>query len=601
MNSGNLIRPIDKPFRGFSIQKRLPLLICVLLLSIVVALGIASYIGVKRASLKIAGERLHTVTEQLSSLFGQSAQVAMLSARNVAHEEPVRKFLQSDGTIPDSAAKASIQKLQTDTQSLYVELLDNAKKRLLRAGRQGMEVRVDSDSMLSDLQVGPDSAKVGKMYRVGDSLYYAIVATVTDNKQTIGYLIRWRLVFATAQGMQQFSQLLGTNAAIYIGNRDGMIWSDLMKPVIPPPVNVDDTSTYFSYSRQKAGSVIAMARPVANTQWTLLLEFSQKKILEGARQFAGWILIIGGIITITGIIIAWIMSRNITLPLKRLTAAATAVADGDYTTSVEVQRRDELGELARSFNSMAAQIKNSQQNLEQKVKDRTAQLEAVNKELEAFSYSVSHDLRAPLRAIGGYAKILKEDYGEKLDAEADRLTSTIISKAKIMGQLIDDLIMFSKMGRKEITSNKVNMKELAESCMNELLQQEPEGKYHVRIHSLPDCRGEQNLLKQVWVNLIGNAIKYSSTKNNSCIEIGFADNADMCTYFVKDNGVGFDMQYAHKLFGVFERLHDQETFQGTGIGLALVKRVIDRHKGKVWAEASPGDGATFYFSIPKSN
>jgi hypothetical protein len=162
-----------------------------------------------------------------------------------------QKYLQSGGTISDSTAKASLRKLQTDTQSLYVELLDENRKHVLRAGKKGIQVKVNNDSMLSDLQVAPDSSKVGKIYLIDDSLFYPIVATVTDNKQTIGYLIRWRLIFATAEGMKQFSQLLGTNVKIYVGNADGTVWSDMMKPVQAPPVNVLDTGKYFNYSRAK--------------------------------------------------------------------------------------------------------------------------------------------------------------------------------------------------------------------------------------------------------------------------------------------------------------------------------------------------------------
>jgi light-regulated signal transduction histidine kinase (bacteriophytochrome) len=144
---------------------------------------------------------------------------------------------------------------------------------------------------------------------------------------------------------------------------------------------------------------------------------------------------------------------------------------------------------------------------------------------------------------------------------------------------------------------KVNMKELAESCMAGLLQHEPENKYHVFIDAIPDCIGDENLIRQVWTNLISNAIKYSSNESKPRIEIGYKENASHNIYFIRDNGVGFDMQYAHKLFGVFQRLHSQEAFEGNGIGLALVKRIIDKHKGEIWAEASPGAGAVFYFSL----
>jgi light-regulated signal transduction histidine kinase (bacteriophytochrome) len=249
---------------------------------------------------------------------------------------------------------------------------------------------------------------------------------------------------------------------------------------------------------------------------------------------------------------------------------------------------------------MTIKVHSAQLDLEKKVKERTAQLESANQELEAFSYSVSHDLRAPLRAIGGYSIILKEDYGTKLDDEANRITDKIISNAQKMGQLIDDLISFSQMGGKEMIHHSVDMKKIAESCMAEALQHEPPGKYQVHINPLPACHGDTNLLKQVWTNLISNAIKYSSKEPVPCIEIGCTEGPVMHTYYIRDNGVGFDMEHAHKLFGVFQRLHSQKMFEGTGIGLAFVKRIINKHKGEIRAEGSLNEGACFYFSLPVS-
>jgi light-regulated signal transduction histidine kinase (bacteriophytochrome) len=266
-----------------------------------------------------------------------------------------------------------------------------------------------------------------------------------------------------------------------------------------------------------------------------------------------------------------------------------------------VDRRDELGKLARAFNAMAHQVKSAQDNLEKKVQERTRQLNAVNKELEAFSYSVSHDLRAPLRSISGFTRILKEDYAVSLDAEANRITDKIITNAKKMGQLIDDLISFSQMAGKELKHQPVNMGELAKSCVAELMQHEPPNKYQVKIHSMPLCLGDEALIRQVWINLIGNAIKYTSKNPAPCIEIGYSKDSPMPFYFVRDNGVGFDMQYAHKLFGVFQRLHNQNEFDGLGIGLALVKRIITRHNGDISVEAAVGKGAAFNFSLPKIN
>lgn len=239
------------------------------------------------------------------------------------------------------------------------------------------------------------------------------------------------------------------------------------------------------------------------------------------------------------------------------------------------------------------------EQLEDRVKSRTHQFEIANRELEAFSYSVSHDLRAPLRGVSGFAKILEEDYGQLLDEEGNRLLHKINDNAGTMGQLIDDLLTFSRTGRKEIIGNIINMNALVDTCLRELLADNRITVCSLEKQQLAECTGDISLIKQVWLNLIGNAIKYSSKTTSPKITIGSIENDAMQVYFVKDNGVGFDMQYAHKLFGVFQRLHSNEEFDGTGVGLALVKLIISKHHGEVWAEAEPGKGAAFYFSLPK--
>jgi light-regulated signal transduction histidine kinase (bacteriophytochrome) len=283
--------------------------------------------------------------------------------------------------------------------------------------------------------------------------------------------------------------------------------------------------------------------------------------------------------------------------LQELISATSLVAGGDYSPKLSLSRKDELGKLARSFNSMAMQVQQAQSGLEKKVQERTAELERVNRDLESFSYSVSHDLRAPLRAISGYTTMLKEDYEKSLDAEASRLMANILSHVRVMGQLIDDLIEFSRMGKRESITTFIGMKALAESCIQELLPGEEARKYQVQVQALPDAEGDEAMIRQVWLNLIGNAIKYSSKTDRPSIEIGWSNRESGQTYYVRDNGVGFDMRYAGKLFQVFQRLHKQEEFEGSGVGLALAKLILQKHQGSIWAESEPGRGATFYFSL----
>jgi two-component system sensor histidine kinase/response regulator len=226
------------------------------------------------------------------------------------------------------------------------------------------------------------------------------------------------------------------------------------------------------------------------------------------------------------------------------------------------------------------------------------QLETTNKEIESFSYSISHDLRAPLRAINGYSRIIGEDYSEGLDEEGKRLLTNIQSNVRNMGALIDDLLAFSRLGRKEVQKTKIDNAVMVNSIVNEI-NSHNNSFVDIKISDLPVSYADHALLRQVWINLISNAIKYSGKKEHPVVEIGSTEAENEITYYVKDNGAGFNMQYVNKLFGVFQRLHSPNEFEGTGIGLAIVQRIISKHGGRVWAEGIVDEGATFYFTLPK--
>jgi len=234
--------------------------------------------------------------------------------------------------------------------------------------------------------------------------------------------------------------------------------------------------------------------------------------------------------------------------------------------------------------------KNEVDELEKRVIERT-------EDLESFAYSVSHDLRTPLRAINGYAKILEEDYCDVLDAEGKRFLSEVRSNAKNMGVLIDNLLTFFRMGRQGITKSNVDINKLVETVLSEISQNKKHNT-EIRFSNLLPAFADYNLVQHVFANLLSNAIKYSSKKENPLVEIKSERKSGEIIYSVSDNGVGFDMHYANKLFGVFQRLHSDEEFSGTGVGLAFVQRIILKHDGKVWAEGKEGQGATFYFSLP---
>ena len=310
-----------------------------------------------------------------------------------------------------------------------------------------------------------------------------------------------------------------------------------------------------------------------------------------------------------------------------LADTAQAVAERkDYSVRAALHGRDEIGTLTAGFNQMLAAIQERDAalhttnaalqtenlsrtqaeeslralnaSLEQRVAERTEALQAANQELESFSYSISHDLRAPLRHIHGYVEMLAEATAGQLAEKPRRYLQTITEASEEMGQLIDDLLAFSRMGRAELSEARVPLDELVAETLRGLELAVKGRNLQWQISPQPAVVGDRAMLRQVLANLLGNAVKYRRGRDPAKIELGRAgEEAGRTIFFVRDNGAGFDMRYAHKLFGVFQRLHRADEFEGTGIGLATVRRILARHGGRVWAEAKPGAGATFYFTL----
>lgn len=315
------------------------------------------------------------------------------------------------------------------------------------------------------------------------------------------------------------------------------------------------------------------------------------------------------LVVVLSFILAYLLSRKmqtvITRPILMLAETAKAISNQkNYSVRANKLGEDEFGLLTDAFNHMLDQIQKQNQeiklfnqNLEQKIAERTFELETANKELESFSYSVSHDLRAPLRAIDGYSKILLKKYADSLDKDGNRFLNVITSNAMKMGDLIDDLLAFSRVGKQNLEKVTLDMHAIALHAVEEIKEQE-NYKASINVKDMLPVKGDYSMMKQVVTNLVSNALKYSKKSREPIIEIGSYRNDHQNIYYVQDNGVGFDMQFYNKLFGVFQRLHNTDEFEGTGVGLALVHRIITKHEGKVWAEGEVDKGAVFYFSIP---
>lgn len=310
-----------------------------------------------------------------------------------------------------------------------------------------------------------------------------------------------------------------------------------------------------------------------------------------------------------------IVYRRIFSSLAELQAGAKIIGTGNLDFAFAAKRHDEIGDLSRAFNLMTASLKDvtaSKAELEREIaerriieaslQERTDQLEASNKDLESFTYSVSHDLRAPLRAIRSFARILLSSCRTKLSEEDIGRLNTIQKNVVNMGQLIDDLLSLSRLGRLPVEATAIDMGSLAQAVYDDM-QASFDGR-SIKFDILsppPAALGDKVLIRQVMINLLANAMKFTQPRAEGAIEFGGRREGSECVYYVKDNGVGFDMRYADKLFGVFQRLHAKDEFEGTGVGLAIVQRSVLKHGGRVWAEGKEGEGAIFYFSLPAPN
>jgi signal transduction histidine kinase len=342
---------------------------------------------------------------------------------------------------------------------------------------------------------------------------------------------------------------------------------------------------------------------------SLLVRADLGELRDRQRRYAGMVAVILAGSLLLAVVISRFVQKTISRPILHLAETARAVsAHKDYSVRAVAEGKDEIGQLVNTFNEMLDQI--AQQNaaleegrreLEGRVEARTLDLAAANKELEAFSYSVSHDLRAPLRAIDGFSKALLSDYGSQLDERARHYLDRVRAGTQRMSGLIDDLLGLARVSRRELVRQEVDVSEIARRVAAELARHHPERAVRVEIRDGLSAEADSHLLTIVFENLMGNAWKFTGKSDDATIEVGREVDGRGRAFYVRDNGAGFDMAYADKLFGAFQRLHADEDFEGTGIGLATVQRIVSRHGGQIWAEGAVDKGATFYFTLEQSS
>jgi signal transduction histidine kinase len=588
------------PFRkGRSLAVKIPLLTSLLLLAALAAMSVASYVELRSALVDLAAGRLKGAAAQMVNLFGNSARQRVAAMQQLTQRPDIAAYLRTRDAAHDASIRQAVTKyLGTAIEIADVELWDPQGRRLFAAGSAFTEVTGAQLTEILELLKGR-SAFIGPLRSEGDGLIYPVGGRVEAEGELLGFIVERRRISNATQTNQTvglLSGLIGNEASIVIGNQDGSAWTNLIATVHGIPITAAGGERLWEYQLAGRPAVYAWAAPIPLTPWIIAIEMPRAGVLQPAQRFLFRSLAIAAALLLIAAAIGWFTMRRITTPLLQVTAAAEAVAESRPHVHVEIDRDDEIGSLADSFNTMAEKVEQSRTDLELRVETRTSELRAANRELEAFSYSVSHDLRAPLRAIAGFVQILEEDLGDKLDPEARRHLERVKLNARRMGQLIDDLLSFSRIGRTTMLRQTVDVTALATTAAQEAIAAAGRD-IDLSVSPLPACYGEPSLLNQVFVNLISNAIKFTATTPNAAITIGSSTNGET-VYFVRDNGVGFDDRYAEKLFGVFQRLHRSDEFEGTGVGLAIVHRIISRHGGRVWAEGKPNGGATFYFTLP---
>ena len=351
---------------SLSTRQRLSLFVCALLLSVILIFGLISYIGIRKAALKVGKDRLQSLTEQLSIMLSGNSRSFISTTFTAVNKQAIKSYLLSGGKDSANEALELINDLRKDTSYVQVELKNSGRLPVLRSVKDGIDIKISVDSILAGLAMlaKPDSGRVGKFYAMDSSIYYPVIAMVVDKNKPVGYVIRWRKMTTTTKALEQLSQLTGTDAKLLVGNDDGGLWTDMRIPVASPELT-NKTKTIVEYSKS-GNRVLAYVRPIANSHWLVAVELTKKRILEAANPFLYWLTVAGLIILIIGISIAWFMSRKLSDPLGKLTAAASAIASGNHSMPVQVNRRDELGTLARAFYAMETQVQKSQKALEEK-------------------------------------------------------------------------------------------------------------------------------------------------------------------------------------------------------------------------------------------
>ncbi len=586
---------------GLSIQKKLPLLVSGFLLLVIVLYSVASYETVKAASIDVARQRLLSLTGQVAQIYDQQMKTELKNTHTLMNDSAVRNFVTSSGRLSKDAAMKVLTKAGPRPElNFRTEILDAAGAPVLDIPNGPLERHEELAGEIAKASAGPDYGAIGRFRLINDTLVAPIVVAVGDGPHPVGYVVRWRRIgTASKETLAQLSTLLGGNAQLYFGNDRGDIWTDAATAVAKPPAGDQAKPGQIrEYTRPGGTPVFAASHAFVNAPWQVLIEFSKQAVMAPAAAFLRRASLIGALVLIVGTLIVWVVSRSITKPLTDLTAAASALAAGDYSTVVQSSRSDELGELSRAFNAMTRRVEESQEGLERKVRDRTEQLRERNEELETFGHSISHDLRAPLRAMHGFSQALLEDCGPQLDDVGKDYAQRVVAGARRMDALIQDLLAYSRVSRSELDVTSVKLADVVQDALAQVEGDVAASGGAVSVApGLPTVHAHRVALVQAVANLLANGLKFVPPGRVPALKVRAERDNGVTRLWVEDNGIGIDAAHHERVFGVFERLHQSENYPGTGIGLAIVRKSVERMGGRVGVMSAAGEGARFWIEL----
>ena len=634
-----------------TIAYRLPLLIGTLLFVVIVACSWTSYRSVEASAREVGRERLQNLTQQLSGLMQTSVGTLTTKTAAVANDPAVKTFL----TSPATASRDDVQKVvqqflaPTDATSLGVELWSKQSGVVFSAPDGEMISMGDLATEFQQCSSEPFKT-VGAIRRVKETVGYPTVAAIKDNNGNIvGYFVRWRRLATTPDSRQQMNKLLGSNAALYLGNNGNDIWTDLEKIVAKPPLDLARLAETATYERGGSGKVMALAKPITGTPWSVLIEFPDDVLQKPVNSFLKRTAVIGLFILLLGVGGAFVLSRNITKPLNELTRTATAISQGDDSRVVHVRQKDELGELANAFNAMVTKVSDSQQELERKVQQRTLQLEEANRQLESLSETnvlkrtlaekektdalealrsterqliqsqkleavgrlaggISHDFNNLLTVILGYSDITLRQLGQEHPLR--RNLEEIVRASERAAALTRQLLAFS---RKQVMQPKVFGVNTVVIELEKMLRRMIGEDIELRVSLHPDLgniKADPVQLEQVIMNLIVNARdampkggKLTLETSNVYLDHSYATEhvsvqpGNYVMLAISDTGCGMDKETRQRIFEPFFTTKAQG--KGTGLGLSTVYGIVKQSGGNIWVYSEEDRGTTFKIYFPQ--